>query len=73
MFLSKVEKHLFDICKKQQTHSNFNSEDWNKKNRQGIFRGSLGPKAEKQLSDKYVYNEVNFNKKLIQDLTETSN
>ena len=30
-------------------------------------------KAEKQLSDKNVYKEVNFNEKLIQDLTETSN
>ena len=30
-------------------------------------------KAEKQLSDKNVYKEVNFNEKLIQDLTETCN
>ena len=29
--------------------------------------------AEKQLSDKNVYKDVNFNEKLIQDLTETSN
>ena len=29
--------------------------------------------AEQQLSDKNVYKDVNFNKKLIQDLTETSN
>ena len=29
--------------------------------------------AEKQLSDKKVYKEVNFNEKLTQDLTETSN
>ena len=28
IFLSKVEKDLFDICKKQQTYSNFNSEEW---------------------------------------------
>ena len=30
-------------------------------------------KAEKQLSDKNAYKEVNFNEELIQDLTETSN
>ena len=29
--------------------------------------------AEKQLSEKNVYKDVNFNEKLIQDLTETSN
>ena len=29
--------------------------------------------AEKQLSSKNVYKDVNFNEKLIQDLTETSN
>ena len=29
--------------------------------------------AEKQLSDKNIFKEVKFNKKLIQDLTETSN
>ena len=28
IFLSKVEKDLFDICKKQKTYSNFNSEKW---------------------------------------------
>ena len=28
IFLSKVAKDLFDICKKQQTYSNFNSEEW---------------------------------------------
>ena len=28
IFLSKVEKDLFDICKKQRTYSNFNSEEW---------------------------------------------
>ena len=28
IFLCKVEKDLFDICKKQQTYSNFNSEEW---------------------------------------------
>ena len=28
IFLSKVERDLFDICKKQQTYSNFNSEEW---------------------------------------------
>ena len=28
VFLSKFEKDLFDICKKQQTYSNFNSEEW---------------------------------------------
>ena len=28
IFLSKVEKDLFDICKKHQTYSNFNSEEW---------------------------------------------
>ena len=44
IFLSKVEKDLCDICKKQQTYSNFNSENRNKKNGQGILRGSLGPK-----------------------------
>ena len=30
-------------------------------------------KAEKQLNDENVYKEVNFNEKLIEDLTETSN
>ena len=28
IFLSKLEKDLFDICKKHQTYSNFNSEEW---------------------------------------------
>ena len=28
IFLSKVEKDLFDSCKKQQTYSNFNCEEW---------------------------------------------
>ena len=28
IFLSKVEKDLFDICKKQKTYSNFNNEEW---------------------------------------------
>ena len=28
IFLSKVEKDLFDIFKKQQTYSNFNNEEW---------------------------------------------
>ena len=28
IFLSKVGKDLFDSCKKQQTYSNFNSEEW---------------------------------------------
>ena len=28
IFLSKVEKDLFDICKKQRTYTNFNSEEW---------------------------------------------
>ena len=28
IFLSQVEKDLFDICKKQRTYSNFNSEEW---------------------------------------------
>ena len=28
MFLSKVEKDLYGICKKQQTYSDFNSEEW---------------------------------------------
>ena len=28
IFSSKVEKDLFDICKKQQAYSNFNSEEW---------------------------------------------
>ena len=41
-----------------------------KKSGQRILRGSM--EAEKQLSDKIFYKEVNFNEKLIQDL-ETSN
>ena len=28
ILLSKVEKDLFEICKKQETYSNFNSEEW---------------------------------------------
>ena len=28
IFLIKVEKNLFDICKKQQTYSNFINEEW---------------------------------------------
>ena len=28
IFLSKVEKDLFNICKKQRTYSNFNSKEW---------------------------------------------
>ena len=28
IFLRKIEKDLFDICKKQQTCSKFNSEEW---------------------------------------------
>ena len=28
IFLSRVEKDLFDICKRQQTCANFNSEEW---------------------------------------------
>ena len=27
IFLSKIEKNFFDICNKQQTYSNFNSEE----------------------------------------------
>ena len=56
IFLSKVEKDLFDICKKQQTYSNFNSEEWKAirsfaddrnlviKKRIRDLHGSLGPK-----------------------------
>ena len=31
IFLSKVEKDLFDICKKQQIYSDLNCEEWKAK------------------------------------------
>ena len=80
IFLSKVEKDLFDICKKQQTYSNFNSEEWKAMRSlagdQNLVtkKADKGPclvvwdylmEAEKQLSDKDVYKEVKFNEKLI--------
>ena len=45
IFLSKLEKYLFNICQKQKIYSNFNSEDWIKKSGKGILRGSLEPKG----------------------------
>ena len=91
IFLSKVEKDLFNICKKQRTYSNFNIEEWKvmrslvddrnlviKKAEKGSClvvwdRNDYLMEAEKRLSDKNVYKDVNFNEKLIQDLTEISN
>ena len=81
IFLSKVEKDLFDICKKQRTYSNFNSEEWKAMRSLADDRSLVIKKADKgscvvvwgrndYLTD---FKDVNFNEKLIQDLTETSN
>ena len=59
------EKDLFYICKKQQTYSNFNSEEWKTMRFLADDRNVI---IKKPLNDKNVYKEVNFNEKLIQDL-----
>ena len=47
IFLSKVEKDLFDICKKYQTYSNFNSEEWKAMRSSTDNRNPVIKKAEK--------------------------
>ena len=50
IFLSKVEKVLFDICKKQRTYSNFNSEGWKAMRSLGDDRNLVIKKGTKDLA-----------------------
>ena len=92
LFLSQIERELFEIPKKRLDYSNFSKEEWecmrSLANDRSIIIKTNADKgscvvvwdredyiavAEKQLSDKNVYRDVNFKSKILKDLAETSN
>ena len=89
LLLSQIERELFEIPKNRLGYSNFSKEEWEcmrslansiviKKAYKGSCvvgwdREDCIAEAEKQLSDKNVYRDVNFKIKILQDLDETSN
>ena len=88
LFLSQTERELFEIPKKRLGYSNFSKEEWeclrSLANDRSIVikkwirahvwdREDYIVEAEKQLSDKNMYRDVNFKSKILQDLAEISN
>ena len=86
VFLSQVENELFEITKKPTRYSNLSQEEWQAMRTLADDRSIVIKKAdegsgivvwdraeEKQLSDKNVYQEVQFKKQMLSNLVDTSN
>ena len=78
-FLSQVENELFEITREPTRYSNLSQEEWRAIRTLADNRSLLIKKADKgscivvQLSDKKVYQEVQFKKQMLSNLIDTSN